>query len=155
MLSTLASTVNGLNTYAETQLGQSFKDYYAGQITWSANFKALWRAIRAEELIVRLGSLTNSGNVWGAFTADQTIVLDSVLSVHVLTTITNEITMTFVLSHENTSLTNSTVVVTIPAATTSGSVIPIGSATSIYNGVVSVTCTGGESSDDLEVWVAL
>jgi hypothetical protein len=92
---------SSLNTFYFNQYASNFKTYFkdayatgvfdtdlggSALSVWTDNFRTLWRKTQNEELVVRLGYVqkaVGSTGVWGAFTADKSIELNSNLIVKI------------------------------------------------------------------------
>jgi hypothetical protein len=151
----LAADCAALDSFYNNQYGAKLRTYFkvTGATQWTDNFRALWRRVMKEELIVRLGSTTNTTGTWGAFSADKTIGSDANLEIRCITAITASVAVSITLN----KLAGGTelVAINIPASTLINTVFPIKGIAGKYSGVVSISATGGENNDVLEVWVAL
>lgn len=139
-----------LNTYTQLVVNDNFRHYFATGLTWSANFKNLWRIETKQELIARLGSVTNTGS-WGSFVADQTIQLDSNVEIHTTSNIGNA-AIAATIHYTKSDNTTGTLIINIPANTPTGTIIA-GSTSIKFITITSVTTTGGSSGDSYEIWI--
>lgn len=155
MESMLRGACTGANTYFSTSWGAAFKPYWhaleaSRTVAWTSNFRALWRRVMDEELVVRLGSITR-GSGWGPYVEDTTIEVASTLDVRAGTLIgASNVILTLTLTTEDDE--TDVQVLTIPAATGDGTVFNVNGATK-YKAVVGASATGGTALDSLEVWV--
>jgi hypothetical protein len=151
----LRGACTGANTYFQATQSTSFKSYWHAEsvgrtVAWTSNFRALWRRCMSEELVVRLGSITR-GSAWGSYVANTTISVASTLDVRAATLIgASDITLTLTLTTEDDD--TDIQVLTIPAATASGTVFAINGAAK-YKAVVGASATGGTIADSLDIWV--
>ncbi len=99
--SQFTNVCSSLNSFYVSQYGSDFKTYFANAYStgvfdtdlggsaapvWTDNFRTLWRNSQNQELVVRLGYVqkaAGASGVWGAFTADKTISLNTNLIVKI------------------------------------------------------------------------
>lgn len=151
-----------LDNYYRSQTGMKMRVFFKPgvntfvstppNITWDDGFRDFWRKSLSEELVVRLGSFSNTTGSFGLYVADKSVELNSTLEIHTPNLIgSNNITGTIVFL--NASGTTSSVSISIPSATPAGSVLPI-SRGGKFVSVSSAVFTGGSIGDVIEIWVA-
>ena len=151
----LLPTPHAIEAYVVGQAGAKVRTYFKSGVNWSDNFRALWSQATGEELIVRLGELTNTSGTWNSFTPDKTISVDELLQIIIPVTIgAVPITLSLSLHHANPGLSDQVFNFTIPSNTTSGTVVTIGNMTDEFVSVRSAIISGGSGGDRVEVWVA-
>ncbi len=144
----LANAVNGMDAYYLQQTGKRLREQFKTYTGWTDAFRALWRRVKREELIVRLASITNTGGTWGSLTADKTITLDTGVELRTASTIANQLTAT-VRMRKADGVTEQVSAITIPPGTTSGTVFDISGA---FTTVVSVSVSAGLDGNILAIW---
>jgi len=177
------STVcSSLNNFYITQYESNFKTYFANAYNtgafdtdlggsalsvWTDNFRTLWRNTQSEELVVRLGSVqkaVGSSGVWGAFTADKSISLNSNLIVKIKSDLeeadipvaANEMPVTITLNDADGNAFVSTVNVPVGSLADSTFAITTTSRTS-FASIQDVTISnlyGGTGQPIVEFWVS-
>ena len=177
------STVcSSLNNFYITQYESNFKTYFANAYNtgafdtdlggsalsvWTDNFRTLWRNTQSEELVVRLGSVqkaVGSSGVWGAFTVDKSISLNSNLIVKIKSDLeeadipvaANEMPVTITLNDADGNAFVSTVNVPVGSLADSTFAITTTSRTS-FASIQDVTITnlyGGTGQPLVEFWVS-
>jgi hypothetical protein len=151
---TLVGSCKALDAFSIAQTGAKLRISFKTGVTWSNAFCALWRRAMSEEMIVRIGVVTDASGTWALTDPSSVaIVLDSALEIRIPATIGSAaITANFVLLKA--SSVSELVSITIPAGTVGGTVIPIKGGSGKWQSVSSVGVTGGTSGDVFEVWVA-
>ena len=153
----LKDYLTALDTYFTAQNGRKLRPSFTdATVAWTDDFRALWRRIQNEEIIVRLGTVTKASGTWGAFTADKTIALPSSIELRLpVFTATAAITVNVTLS----KLGGGTDIVeqVIPTTATTGTVYPLRltAGNGKYTGISSVSVTGGADTDSLAFWVGI
>jgi hypothetical protein len=156
----IAGAITATQTYFLAKTGVNFRDYFDGTTggktfvysTDFTRFRAAWRRVRGEELIVPIGRITRAGGVWpGSLTLDQDFELPTPLEVRTGSNIgTASITLNLICVRADGS--NDLISLAIPAGTASGTRYAIGG-NQKYVGVSTITASGGTNSDVLEVWL--
>lgn len=183
---TLTAAVTALNTYCTTVNGASFKSWFQDirlnnvtaatepsdeTYTWPNEFRALWRRVRNEELMVRVSTIHNTSDVW-AVTADdgthynsRSLVIPTAMVLYVGNTVggSDPITGTITFDTKDAGGNALTVVIPlsaftnptgIPVATAAATVytIALGTTYTTFTGVNSISLTGGTDGDELLIY---
>lgn len=153
----LYASIAALETYFKAETGSTFRTYWNSKttdstITFTDNFRTLWRRAKNEELIVKLGDVTRSGGVWpGTLSNTKTITNPSLLEVRTGSLIGAAsiiVNVTAVKADNTTDL----LTLTIPAAAPSGTSYSIGGNVK-YASVSAISITGGTNGDVVAVWI--
>lgn len=147
------SLATALSSYVTAQTGTSLRLYYkSGAVAFTDQFRALWRRVQKEELIVKVAhAACGTSNAWGAMAQDAAISLGTPLEIRVPALIgAAAITVNATLTKASGG--SDLVTVTIPLATPAASSFTLAGPTGKYVGVSAVTLTGGTQGDTLEFW---
>ena len=152
----LNSAVKAIEAYYVGQYATKTRIYFKTGVTWTDAFRALWRRVMNEELIVELGSITNSAGTWGSYTTSgKSIALNTALECRVTSAATTTVLMTVNIVLGRADSTSQLLTFTIPVGTAVNTVIHLtNSTTSTWTNVVSLSVTGGSASDQLQIWVS-
>lgn len=154
----LTSVVKSLDNYFIKQLGMKLRLYYNGlnagtAPSWNTDFLSLWRRIMAEEIVVKISTITNTAGTWAA-TTPATWTIGTSLQVRVPSA--NTITSAVTLTATGTLVTGGTesITLTIPIHGNGDPINLIDIANGKkYTAISSISATGGGNGDAFQIWL--
>lgn len=160
ILASLAAVPPALDAYFSSQVGETMRSYYDGTsspktVGWDTNFRSLWRRVQNEELVIALSSATKGSGTWAVTYDADGIELDTRLELRPSTLIGGtDVVVTLTLTKASGA--TAVVGVNIPAGTAAGTAFAVShSSGSTFNGVTTMTVTGGTNGDVVKLWVSV